>query len=331
MRQAGRMETKLNRCFAGKRIFALILCILMAFAAAGCGRTPGAAAGTSAAASAGTAENAIRLYYLSNDLGSILPADYVPEASEPEELCREVTRQLATAPESGEGVAPISGFSVSGMTLETGVVTLDVTQEYEKIDSTTEILARAAIVNSLCQLDGVSGVKFLVEGSPLLDSAGEEVGEMNSDMYIFNTGREIRTYQMVRLHLYFADETGTQLVNTYRRVVYNSNLSMERLVTEQVIMGTNSDFAHPALNPETRVLSVTTVDGICYVSLDAAFLTEPYNVSPRVAVWSLVNSLCILPGVDGVQISIDGDTSYSFLETVSLKNPLTADESLVAE
>ena len=171
----------------------------------------------------------------------------------------------------------------------------------------------------------------IVEGEPLLDSAGEEVGEMNSDMYIFNTGREIRTYQMVRLHLYFADETGTQLVNTYRRVVYNSNLSMERLVTEQVIMGTSSDFAHPTLNPETRVLSVTTVDGICYVSLNAAFLTEPYNVSPRVAIWSLVNSLCTLPDIDGVQISIDGDTSHSFLETVPLKNPLTPDESLIAE
>lgn len=330
MRQAGHTRVQLNRRLAGKRIIATILCIAMLLACAACGRSSGAAAGAAGAA-AGAPSNAIRLYYLSNDLSSVLPVDYVPKASEPQQLCEEVSQQLAAVPESVEGVAPISGFAVSEITMENGVVTLDVSKEYEMIDSTTEILARAAIVNSLCQLENVTGVQFLVEGEPLLDSNGEEVGEMNSDMYIFNTGREIRTYQMVRLHLYFADETGTQLVNTYRRVVYNSNLSMERLVTEQVIMGTSSDFAHPTLNPETRVLSVTTVDGICYVSLNAAFLTEPYNVSPRVAIWSLVNSLCTLPDIDGVQISIDGDTSYSFLETVPLKNPLTPDESLIAE
>ena len=330
MRQAGHTRVQLNRRLAGKRIIATILCIAMLLACAACGRSSGAAAGAAGAA-AGAPSNAIRLYYLSNDLSSVLPVDYVPKASEPQQLCEEVSQQLAAVPESVEGVAPISGFTVSDITMENGVVTLDVSKEYEMIDSTTEILARAAIVNSLCQLENVTGVQFLVEGEPLLDSAGEEVGEMNSDMYIFNTGREIRTYQMVRLHLYFADETGTQLVNTYRRVVYNSNLSMERLVTEQVIMGTSSDFAYPTLNPETRVLSVTTVDGICYVSLNAAFLTEPYNVSPRVAIWSLVNSLCTLPDIDGVQISIDGDTSYSFLETVPLKNPLTPDESLIAE
>ena len=330
MRQAGHIRGQLNRRLAGKRIIATILCIAMLLACAACGRSSGAAAGAAGAA-AGAPSNAIRLYYLSNDLSSVLPVDYVPKASEPQQLCEEVSQQLAAVPESVEGVAPISGFTVSKITMENGVVTLDVSKEYEMIDSTTEILARAAIVNSLCQLENVTGVQFLVEGEPLLDSAGEEVGEMNSDMYIFNTGREIRTYQMVRLHLYFADETGTQLVNTYRRVVYNSNLSMERLVTEQVIMGTSSDFAYPTLNPETRVLSVTTVDGICYVSLNAAFLTEPYNVSPRVAIWSLVNSLCTLPDIDGVQISIDGDTSYSFLETVPLKNPLTSDESLIAE
>ena len=330
MRQAGHIRVQLNRRLAGKRIIATILCIAMLLACAACGRSSGAAAGAAGAA-AGAPSNAIRLYYLSNDLSSVLPVDYVPKASEPQQLCEEVSQQLAAVPESVEGVAPISGFTVSEITMENGVVTLDVSKEYEMIDSTTEILARAAIVNSLCQLENVTGVQFLVEGEPLLDSAGEEVGEMNSDMYIFNTGREIRTYQMVRLHLYFADETGTQLVNTYRRVVYNSNLSMERLVTEQVIMGTSSDFAYPTLNPETRVLSVTTVDGICYVSLNAAFLTEPYNVSPRVAIWSLVNSLCTLPDIDGVQISIDGDTSHSFLETVPLKNPLTPDESLIAE
>ena len=94
----------------------------------------------------------------------------------------------------------------------------------------------------------------------------------------------MRNYEKVRLHLYFANESGDRLVDTYRNVVYNSNMPMERLIVEQVIQGTDSGFAFPTLNPETKVISVTTRDNICYVNLDRNFQSEPYRVSPEVAV-----------------------------------------------
>ena len=170
-------------------------------------------------------------------------------------------------------------------------------------------------LNTLCQIDGVDSVSFLCGDYPLTNEDGSVVTAMNSDMFIFNSGKEIMNYEKVRLHLYFANEDGDQLVDTYRNVVYNSNISMERLVVEQVLKGPNSDVVFPTLNPAAKVLSVTTRDGVCYVNLDQAFLTEPYGVTSQVAIYSLVNSLTELSSVSAVQITIEGKTGKSFMDS----------------
>ena len=58
---------------------------------------------------------------------------------------------------------------------------------------TREILVRAGIVKVFTQLQSVSGVTFEVEGEPLLDSNGEEVGTLGKDSFIENEGRNINT------------------------------------------------------------------------------------------------------------------------------------------
>ena len=60
-----------------------------------------------------------------------------------------------------------------------------------------------------------------------------------------------------------------------------------------------------------------TRDGICYVNLNETFLTQIYNVSADVAIYSIVNSLAELSTVNKVQISINGDTSGTYREKYS--------------
>lgn len=265
-------------------------------------------------------DSGLLLYYLNEDLSSLNTLSYLMEDGKskadlsPQEMADDMLEQLATPSGDVRSIAPIQNFTVTGTTLQNGTLTVFLSSDYEELETVREILTRAALVNTLCQIDGVDSVSFLCGDHPLTNEDGSVVTAMNSDMFIFNSGKEIMNYEKVRLHLYFANEDGDQLVDTYRNVVYNSNISMERLVVEQVLKGPNSDVVFPTLNPASKVLSVTTRDGVCYVNLDQAFLTEPYGVTSQVAIYSLVNSLTELSSVSAVQITIEGKTGKAFMD-----------------
>lgn len=266
-------------------------------------------------------DSGLLLYYLNEDLSSLNTLSYLMEGGKskadlsPQEMADDMLEQLATPSGDVRSIAPIQNFTVTGTTLQNGTLTVFLSSDYEELETVREILTRAALVNTLCQIDGVDSVSFLCGDHPLTNEDGSVVTAMNSDMFIFNSGKEIMNYEKVRLHLYFANEDGDQLVDTYRNVVYNSNISMERLVVEQVLKGPNSDVVFPTLNPASKVLSVTTRDGVCYVNLDQAFLTEPYGVTSQVAIYSLVNSLTELSSVSAVQITIEGKTGKAFMDS----------------
>lgn len=266
-------------------------------------------------------DSGLLLYYLNEDLSSLNTLSYLMEDGKskadlsPQEMADDMLEQLATPSGDVRSIAPIQNFTVTGTTLQNGTLTVFLSSDYEELETVREILTRAALVNTLCQIDGVDSVSFLCGDHPLTYEDGSVVTAMNSDMFIFNSGKEIMNYEKVRLHLYFANEDGDQLVDTYRNVVYNSNISMERLVVEQVLKGPNSDVVFPTLNPAAKVLSVTTRDGVCYVNLDQAFLTEPYGVTSQVAIYSLVNSLTELSSVSAVQITIEGKTGKAFMDS----------------
>lgn len=266
-------------------------------------------------------DSGLLLYYLNEDLSSLNTLSYLMEDGKskadlsPQEMADDMLEQLATPSGDVRSIAPIQNFTVTGTTLQNGTLMVFLSSDYEELETVREILTRAALVNTLCQIDGVDSVSFLCGDHPLTNEDGSVVTAMNSDMFIFNSGKEIMNYEKVRLHLYFANEDGNQLVDTYRNVVYNSNISMERLVVEQVLKGPNSDVVFPTLNPASKVLSVTTRDGVCYVNLDQAFLTEPYGVTSQVAIYSLVNSLTELSSVSAVQITIEGKTGKAFMDS----------------
>ena len=275
-----------------------------------------------------------KIYFLNADRSLLTSQIYEPtDGRQPEdmdvqELISDVLLQLGTDPDDRNCSQPIQDFTVIGTILTGNALTLNLSAEYYALDDTLEILTRAAIVNSLCGIDGVDSVSFLCDGEGLKESDGDIVGAMTPDQFILSAGNEIDSYEKVTLHLYFANETGDQLIDTYRTVVYNANISLERLVVEQVLKGPNSDVVYPTLNSSTQILSVTTRDYVCYVNLDQSFLDEPNNVTSQVAIYSLVNSLTELTSVREVQILVDGDSSRNFMD-LSLSSSFKRNLSIV--
>ncbi len=272
------------------------------------------------AACAGQAQpedgNRYQIYYVNNEETKTLTAEYVSGTQDTEALLTELLGQLAQVPAKFEYKAPLAGgFSLLGYTLDNGTLTLDFDGYYREMDTVKEVLVRAAIVRTLTQIPGITYVIFTVQGELLTDSSGAAIGTMSSDMFIDNAGNEINAYEKVNLKLYFADASGAGLVEENRRnVVYSSNISLEKLVVEKLIAGPEAAGAYPTINPQTKIIGVTVRDGTCYVNLDEAFMSQPYNVSAEATIYSIVNSLVELSNVNRVQISIGGETNISYRE-----------------
>lgn len=272
------------------------------------------------------------IYYVNNEETKIFSRSYQTAAENGQELLDELLGQLAVISEKMEYKAPLSGdFAMLGYTWDGGQLVINFDEHYKDMDNIKEILVRAAIVRTLSQVENVSYIYFTINNEPLMDNGGTAVGAMSADMFIDNDGNEINTYEKVNLRLYFANESGDKLVEeNQRNVVYNSNISIEKLVVERLIAGPISEEGFPTVNPETRVISVTVKDRICYVNLDEAFLTQPYNVSSDVTIYSIVNSLVELSNVSKVQISINGETSVFYKESVSLTTVFERNLDLIA-
>lgn len=272
-----------------------------------------------------------QIYCVSKDETRLVSHAYQTQTEETDILLAELLTQLETLPDKMEYEAPLDrGFRVEGYVLENGLLTMDFDERYHRQETTAEVLTRAAIVRTLTQIPGLEHVAFTVQGEPLTDSGGIAVGMMGADTFIENAGSEINAYEKVNLRLYFAAGDGESLVEeNQRNVVYNSNISLEKLIVERLIEGPQQEGSYPTINPETRVIGVTVKDGICYVNLSEHFLSQPYNVTSDVTVYSIANSLSELSNVNKVQISVNGETDMYYRENISLQTVFERNLDLV--
>lgn len=259
------------------------------------------------------------LYYLSNDSTKLVAREYWTITTEQEKLVEELKTELLKTSKKLEYTSPFGNdVSLRKWTCKNGRLLLDFEAGYSKLATDTEVLTRAAIVKTFIQVKGINYISFQVEGVDLQDNLGKLVGAMYEDSFIYNEGAQINSFEKITLNLYFANEEGDSLVKTEKTVMYNTNVAMERMILEQLIDGPKRSNNYATMNPDTKILSVVVKDGVCYANLSSTFLTQVHSISPEVAIYSVVNSLCEISGINKVQISIDGDTSLVFREKMPL-------------
>jgi len=267
--------------------------------------------------------NVFQVYYVSNSETKVEMHPYEMKADTPQEQLQELVECLSTHPAKLEYKAPFAmGFQIRNIYLEDGRLQIDVDAAYKNLSVTTEVLVRAAVVRTLTQLPEVSMVMITVEGNQIYDNNGSMVGWMNAELFIDNDGNEINTYELAKVRLYFAGESGTNLIAAYREKRYSTITSRERFVVEELIAGPSGQIEglYPSVNPNTKIISVVTKDGICYVNLDENFLSVVNNVSTDVSIYSVVNSLVELSNVNKVQILINGEVPSSFQTSTFERN-----------
>ena len=286
-------------------ITCLCLCLCLLCIVSGCAKS-------------GSSEDSLKVFYLNSTRTGILSRMYEPDSQTVEEQAGELLEQLALDyPEEGLS-GPVKGFKIQDYSIEENTITIDCSAGYKDLEKITEKLVRATIVNTICGIEEINKVTIRVNGALLVDERGNKSVNMTPEQFIYNSGSEMLNYERTEMHLYFASEDGKKLVDTYRTVVYNGNIPMEKLVAEQIIKGPKGDFNYPTINAGTKVVNVLTRDNICTITFDKTFLTNPYSVEPEVAIYSIVNSLTELPSIRQVQILIDGEEHPVFMEHYSL-------------
>ena len=178
---------------------------------------------------------------------------------------------------------------------------------------------RAAIVHTMPQVEEVSYIGFQIAGEPLKDTKGNNIGLMNANTFLDNMGSEENATKIVKLNLYYANKSGDKLKTQSSVLEYNANVAVEKVVVEQLSAGPSEEGFFATIPKDTKVMSITTKDGVCYVNLDTAFTGQGYDVLGAVTIYSIVNSLTEISGFSSVQILVIGETSITYKDNISLE------------
>ncbi len=275
-------------------------------------------------------ESGYRIWYINKDETRLAYEYREMRAENTEGLLNEALEFLREEPEDENYKPPLpEDVRIESYEIEHNQLYLNFSVEYMDMLKVYEVLCRAALVRTLCQIPEIDYIGFRVADQPLMDLRGKAIGLMNEDQFIENAGEEINAYRTADLTLYYTNETGDKLVSQRVLMEYNSNISLEKLIVERLIDGPPYEGAYPTIPANTRLVSVSVRDGICYVNLDAGFLETGYNVTESIPIYSIVNSLIRNTDAQKVQISIDGETNRIFRESISFDTIFERNEELV--
>ncbi|MCR4604936.1 MAG: GerMN domain-containing protein [Eubacterium sp.] len=265
---------------------------------------------------------AYTMYYLDSAGEKLVSEEYtvVADESDMKAIILEIINQLQQNGKNGVYISPIEKeIEYDRMEFKNGQLKLFFSGAYNNKTGVREILSRAAIVKSLCGIDGVDTVEFFVEEQPLL-IGGNSVGQMNDDSFVEDLGDEGEPQKrMVRL--YFADSTGRKLTAIDTTVTYPAAEKIAKLLVESLIAGPEAILDTDVTGlirtiPKGTVLnSVTIRDNICYVDLSREFAELIPNVTSDATVYSIVNTLCELPNINRVQFTIDSAVRERYGDT----------------
>lgn len=189
---------------------------------------------------------------------------------------------------------------------------------YYDMKPSTEVMYRAAVVKTLSQIDGVTYVRFYVDGKDAVYEDGTNIGNMSAEDFVDSSEGAVSDVKWVNINLYYANKSGDALVKTNKKICYNKNVSLEKVVAEQIIGGPDQSGCYQSVPSSTKLLSISVKDKVCYVNLSSDFASDMVNARSNVTIYSLVNSLTGLDGIDGVKILVNGNSNLMYRDVISL-------------
>lgn len=278
-----------------KKIFMIITVLMLCLLAGGCSVEVQNDPNT---------QSVYYLYDISADETQLEKVVYNPEETTAEYMLKDMMQQMNQKEDDVERISLLPDDVQMNYSVEGEVLVVNFNSQYTQMSKAREILVRAGVVKTFLQVPGISAVRFTVENQDLTDSKGESVGEMTADTFAEFSGNEPDAYCSTTFTLYFTDKDGQNLVKEQRTVRYRRSIPKERIVLEQLMKGPMEKGHYPTIPENTEILDVTIADRICYVAFDRVFSSYALDVSEKIPVYSVVNTLLDALEADKVQITV---------------------------
>lgn len=136
--------------------------------------------------------------------------------------------------------------------------------------------------------------------------------------------------ETITLTLYFPNLRADSVVPRERQIETEKGALLEKVIFEELQKGPEGDGKNSVIPEGTKILSVETKDGICYLNLSSEFVdNNPGGTAfEAVLINSIVNSLTELPHVQKVQFLINGEKREVYTHTV-FDMPFERNESFI--
>lgn len=278
------------------------------------------------------------IYCLDTNETKVASEKYTPKKKDTEDLIHELIGRMEKEPKNiaYKKAIPDNVALDSYILSSEGNLTLFWNASYGNYTGVSEILRRAAIVKTLCQIPEISSIQFYVSGQPLADSNLNAIGFMTAETFIDNTGDTAYT-QTATLTMYFANSQGTGLIEVPVKITYDATIPLEQLAMEQLIKGPDDNAGNSSVEvrktiPEgTEINKISVKENTCYLDLSYEFLEKRSDISDDVAIYSVVNTLVELSNINKVQFSIDGEQVLLFDDKVNFGEPFESNLNIITD
>lgn len=260
------------------------------------------------------------VYYTNPAHDELVSKSYTPSSEDTLALVRELFDKMKKVPDENSVSVIPDNVILNAYYIENNVLNLDFSAGFNDMGNVDKALFKTAVVKTVVQIPSVEYVHFYIMGQPITDTNGIDIGLVGANSFITENEPYDESVYKIDTVLYFADSTGEKLVGEKREILYNQNSSIENLIVDNLIKGPNDSNNKRTLPSKLKVLSVSIKDGVCYVNFDSEILSSIADVSGKVTIYSVVNSLCELPSVKRVQFLVNGSTNYTLRETYSFKD-----------
>ncbi|NLK21532.1 MAG: GerMN domain-containing protein [Epulopiscium sp.] len=272
------------------------------------------------------------LYFIDGDKSQLKEEKRLVNLESKEDLIKYSVEELKKMPKT-VGLQPSipQDIKINTMVLEGNTLKVDISSQYKDLSAQKQVLLRASLVKSLTEFDFVDLLEIMIEGEPLLGADGKAIGPMSKEDIVLEPSNAITKASLQNVKLYFSSNNAEKLVPEERQIEINPNISLEKYIVEQLILGPNNKELIMTVPPETTIKDIETKDGICYVDLSNEFRTKHWGGSTgeTMTIYSIVNSLTELPNVKKVQFLIEGEKQQEFKGHYDFSGLFDRDENLI--
>lgn len=266
-----------------------------------------------------TITNGYNIYYINKDETGLVQELRSKQYDSVAEYVDGLLEAMANPSSGFEGKSAIpDNVKINGYNMADRTLNIDLSAGYMDLDNVRGALLRGAMVQTLIQISGVDNIRMTVEGTPLADSKGREIGLMNGSSFIGADGSGVNSYQYVSLSLYFASSSQETLRREMRNVYYPTNNTLEKVVVDELIKGPINASLKAILPPDTVLLNSSVKGSTCTLNFDGSFNKAVSGVPAELSIYAVVNAICDACNVTRVEFQINGESDVMYQDSISL-------------